>query len=926
MAAYVVCECCGSKIPAAREDVGKAVVCPVSRRLVMVYAGDLHHIAEEPERKPRKWPVALLALLLLLAFLGTAGYVAWDQFGRSKPTTDTAEAKPEPEKPAPQPEQPKTQPEPQPPVKIEPVTKPENKEEPKVEIKPKKVDPPIKPPPPDPDPVPPPKPKEELITAAEKDVRGLPVYRLLHRLDRRNPDELERELLGFREISLDPPAGTAQKVYDEGSKLRNEKKPYPGPMLAAKGREDLAGLPYRVGAEADMGKARVPEVERSSARLRKLVQDNSPSGSPDPNKFYPALLEGNAAPANDPAWATDAAVPGVQKLLQHESRDVRRLAVEALAKNSSPAATELLCRWAVFDTDPENRAAAVHALVGRSRSAVKGHLLELIRFPWPRAAEHAAEALVALWMKEAIPDLAVLLDLPDPDAPEAAADGTKYRREVVRTNTARNCLLCHAPSPAAEPLRGPDANGRSVTATSTFVRHDFSAGLPVVAGGKSGPQRYDFVVGVYPTNSAAPPPQPSPYREAVLWALRLLAEKDRTFVDWASLRGNAVPPDYRLTRWTGWYRTWYTNPDAVYTYWTSDWGTKFLWLEYDEQALVLDDLRRTYGPQPTYDALMLYLNYYRQNGTPEEQKRADELLAYYRKYDSTTFVDQTRITRVVGNDNRRPQLNRYAVRYVGSTGGAWNPGYGRVLYPGLDNRDRAVRLQTIRYFGNFKGIDEDVYVRLARLTADDDPEVRMAAAETLQRFHKDVPQNTPARVVKPLSEGFVKIGKWNNPKDKAEFEKTMDYLLTDVRQPKTPGYPAVLAAAVGETPTELPAKVLAKHLKDMNPHPPGKADTPKLARLLTKEEYHLEAKGQLLEAKDDGVYALIGILKDRTNPVPLRVAAAELLGRAATGKNGASRGAWNATRDALADAHNDESKEVARAADAARSEVVKDAP
>ncbi len=37
--------------------------------------------------------------------------------------------------------------------------------------------------------------------------------------------------------------------------------------------------------------------------------------------------------------------------------------------------------------------------------------------PWPRAAEHAAEALVALNCQGAIPQLAAMYDLPDPTAP-----------------------------------------------------------------------------------------------------------------------------------------------------------------------------------------------------------------------------------------------------------------------------------------------------------------------------------------------------------------------------------------------------------------------------------------------------------------------------------------------------------------------------
>ncbi|MBY0512978.1 MAG: HEAT repeat domain-containing protein, partial [Gemmataceae bacterium] len=711
MAAYVVCECCGSKIPAAQEDVGKAVVCPVSRRLVMVYPGDLHVIPDPPKRKRRKWPLALLALLLFAGLLGGGGYLVWDWLGKEK-KDDTAQNNPEPDKKTPQPV---------PEKKKDP--EPEKKTPPDVDITAvvpafpsvKKADPgtvAVKPEEPEkkkePDP-PPAKVEPPLIkTAAEKDVNGLPVYELANRLDLRKPDELERELLNVREIQLDTPAApdTSKKLFDDGSKLRAEKKPYPGPVLAAKGRDDLAGLPFKVGNAADLGPTRAGDVEKHSAPLRKVVQDSSPGGTVEPNKLYAALLDGKAAPGNDPAWTTDAAVPGVQKLLQHESKYVRRLAVEALRKNPSPAATELLCRWAVFDVDPENRAAAVNALGERKndRAAIKTHLLDLIRYPWPRAAEHAAEALVALRMVEAVPNLVVLLDLPDPDAPEKAADGTSYRREMVRTNTARNCLLCHTPSPGAEPLRGVDYKNQAASATSTYLRHDFSAGLPVTAGGKAGPQRYDFVAGVFPVATPGPSPDPSPYREAVLWALRHLTGENlgTTAAAWAKYRGTAVAPDYRLTYWTDRYRTWYAADPTGYAYWAGDWGDRFLDLDYDEQAVVLAHMAQRYGPQPTYDALIAYLESYRLTGTPEEQKKAVELLEYYRKVGVAGFVDETRVRRVYANPKARAVYRGYATGYVGTRGGVWDKNAHAPLYAGLSDPDRAVRLRNIRYFGNFK--------------------------------------------------------------------------------------------------------------------------------------------------------------------------------------------------------------------------------
>ncbi|MBY0513598.1 MAG: hypothetical protein K2P78_06765, partial [Gemmataceae bacterium] len=98
MAAYVVCSCCGTKIRTTPADVGRAVVCPVSRRIVLVNAEDVRHAPDAPARRPRRrWAVVLLLLVLFLAGLG--GFVAWDQLGRPGLDRETADARPG-EKPA----------------------------------------------------------------------------------------------------------------------------------------------------------------------------------------------------------------------------------------------------------------------------------------------------------------------------------------------------------------------------------------------------------------------------------------------------------------------------------------------------------------------------------------------------------------------------------------------------------------------------------------------------------------------------------------------------------------------------------------------------------------------------------------------------------------------------------------------------------
>ena len=102
-------------------------------------------------------------------------------------------------------------------------------------------------------------------------------------------------------------------------------------------------------------------------------------------------------------------------MLQVENRDIRRMACELLQGIEIPEATGRQLRWAVFDTDAANRAAAIDALRKRDRKEVSQLLVHYIRYPWPRAVEHAAEALVALDCQDAIPQLVAAYGQPDPD-------------------------------------------------------------------------------------------------------------------------------------------------------------------------------------------------------------------------------------------------------------------------------------------------------------------------------------------------------------------------------------------------------------------------------------------------------------------------------------------------------------------------------
>ncbi len=80
---------------------------------------------------------------------------------------------------------------------------------------------------------------------------------------------------------------------------------------------------------------------------------------------------------------------------------------------------------------------------------------DALRWPWKPPADHAAEAIVALQLKDAVPAMISMLKEPDPALPFKKQDGKDngaYIREVVRVNHLSNCLLCHAPSQSKEDL------------------------------------------------------------------------------------------------------------------------------------------------------------------------------------------------------------------------------------------------------------------------------------------------------------------------------------------------------------------------------------------------------------------------------------------------------------------------------------------
>jgi hypothetical protein len=216
----------------------------------------------------------------------------------------------------------------------------------------------------------------------------------------------------------------------------------------------------------------------------------------------------------------------------------------------------------MFDLAPEVREAAVTALSKRPADDYRQELLEGLRYPWPPAADHAAEALVALGDTEAVPTLVRLLKEADPVAAMDSGSGKGGQpvvREIVKVNHLANCLMCHGPStnvtdlvrgripipgqalptPSTSPQYYEGTTGVFVRADVTYLKQDFSVVQPVLKPGLwPSNQRYDYLVRSRPatpkekaelTKRSDPEEAKDadyPQRDAALFALRELTGKN----------------------------------------------------------------------------------------------------------------------------------------------------------------------------------------------------------------------------------------------------------------------------------------------------------------------------------------------------------------------------------------------------------------
>jgi HEAT repeat protein len=420
------------------------------------------------------------------------------------------------------------------------------------------------------------------VAAAPEVKMAKPADSVAHVFKRRqklSEEELKRDLRWAKEIPPMTTATTSRVMNSHMERFRSFGDIDFEPRVLLEARPDLRMLPIRHGSPIKSDPKTAGELEAFSRRLHFLVDHTVPRKE-DGEHVKPERLREwmskEKTPGRRPAWVRAEAVPALRQILMGEDKPLRWLLVELLAENPSPAASAALAQRAVFELSPDLRQRAVEAVQGRPHRDFHHILLNAMRYPWAPAADHAAEALVALNDQGAVATLITDLKKPDPNQPYQTGQHT-IMREVVRINHQSNCLMCHSPAvsgwrdPVAKEVPGVflsgtiEANGGGYHATQlprvatsplliradiVFMRQDFSLSLAVNQNGTApgGDQRFDFLIRTRPIK----PQEMSefktvgtrssyPQREAALWALRELTGKDagNQMDDWVRLFPNA---------------------------------------------------------------------------------------------------------------------------------------------------------------------------------------------------------------------------------------------------------------------------------------------------------------------------------------------------------------------------------------------------
>jgi hypothetical protein len=293
-----------------------------------------------------------------------------------------------------------------------------------------------------------------------------------------------------------------------------------GPAVLLRTFPDFSYLPIRNGASCRMPPNQATTLDVLSRKLRISLNNLAPQGvngvRPDPARVKEHLwYERNGS---RPEWLRAEAIPALTQLLMHEEEPLRRMLVELLAEIPEKPATVALAQRAVFDLSPSVREAALGALRARSREEVRPVFIQALRYPWAPAADHAAEALVALADTGAIPRLKEMLQLPDPAAPVSIGkSGRQGMVQVVRMHHLSNCMVCHPPAcTSQDPVLGVQPSNPGSPAVAFSIpqgnsgRHDYSRpasrGTPILIRGDVTYVRQDFSV-LHASPIAGAPPE-----------------------------------------------------------------------------------------------------------------------------------------------------------------------------------------------------------------------------------------------------------------------------------------------------------------------------------------------------------------------------------------------------------------------------------
>jgi HEAT repeat protein len=256
-----------------------------------------------------------------------------------------------------------------------------------------------------------------------------------------------------------------------------------GPAVLLRARPDLTALPIRYGRACRIGGKSATELQRLSKRLHGLLDLTDPADfqgrRADPAVLRQVLRDEHLG--RKPLWLRPEAVPTLMQLLMPEGESLRALLIELLSEIDGRPATVALAQRAVFDLSANVRRQAVDALTRRSLSDARPTFIDALRYPWAPPAEHAAETLVALADRGSVPYLVTLLKEPTPVAPFPVNKERWAMREVVALRHINNCLTCHPPTfSPGEPVPGAVPN----VSITQFVRG--SAGPGSGGGGGGG--------------------------------------------------------------------------------------------------------------------------------------------------------------------------------------------------------------------------------------------------------------------------------------------------------------------------------------------------------------------------------------------------------------------------------------------------------